>query len=439
MFKTLRFGTALSVVALAAISGCATPSFKQGMASRKVDLSKVGLASRAQMALASNDLATAVSFGEQAVEKTPAEPAFRTLLGNIYFASGRFASAEAAYRDSLTLLGNQPQVVLKLALVQIAQGKNAEARAYLESARVMLEPADYGLAIALAGSPAEAVPVLEAAARQPGADARLRQNLALALALSGDWAAARMVASQDVPADQLDQRVRQWMALAKPARSYDQVAAVVGVTPAAADPGQPIQLALNKTEARQAQAVAAAAPQPVAVVVPGPAPAPVEAAEVAPAPASIVTDIAPAPEPVAAADAEPAFIAPPARAARAVAKPRAAVRAAGFVPFKAPLRNAVLSTRNGRSSAVVQLGAYASPQRVALAWSGATRRFGLLKGYAPVSARFDGPRGTVYRLSVKGFGGPREALALCASLRRSGGSCFVRNVAGDAPVQLASR
>ena len=32
-----------------------------------------------------------------------------------------------------------------------------------------------------------------------------------------------------------------------------------------------------------------------------------------------------------------------------------------------------------------------------------------------------------------------EALALCSSLRRSGGTCFVRNVAGDAPVQIALR
>jgi hypothetical protein len=44
----------------------------------------------------------------------------------------------------------------------------------------------------------------------------------------------------------------------------------------------------------------------------------------------------------------------------------------------------------------------------------------------------------VYRLSVKGFGSVNEAQALCSSLRRSGGSCFVRNFAGDAPVQYAS-
>ena len=41
-----------------------------------------------------------------------------------YFAGGRFKSAEGAYKDSLSLYSNQPQVVLKLALVEIAHGKN---------------------------------------------------------------------------------------------------------------------------------------------------------------------------------------------------------------------------------------------------------------------------------------------------------------------------
>jgi hypothetical protein len=52
--------------------------------------------------------------------------------------------------------------------------------------------------------------------------------------------------------------------------------------------------------------------------------------------------------------------------------------------------------------------------------------------------RFSSAKGTFYRLSVKGFGSVNEALALCSSLRRAGGSCFVRNVAGDAPVNIAS-
>ena len=95
--------------------------------------------------------------------------------------------------------------------------------------------------------------------------------------------------------------------------------------------------------------------------------------------------------------------------------------------------------RNGNSPTVVQLGAYGSPQRVLTAWDGQARKFGALKAYLPMSARFASPRGTFYRLSVRGFSSVGEANALCNSLRRAGGSCFVRNFAGDQPVQIASR
>ena len=113
-------------------------------------------------------------------------------------------------------------------------------------------------------------------------------------------------------------------------------------------------------------------------------------------------------------------------------KPRPAVAKARVAPRKASLRT-------GKSNAVVQLGAYGSTQRVMTAWDSAARRHAMLRSYTPMSARFESQVGTVYRLSVKGFASVGEAQSVCASLRRSGASCFVRNVAGDAPVQFASR
>ena len=184
--------------------------------------------------------------------------------------------------------------MLKLALVQIAQGKRNEALALLEAARGALDASDHGLALALAGQPNEAITMLEPAARQPGADSRVRQNLALAYALAGDWTAARTVASQDVPADQLDVRIEQWMVLANPTKASDQVAALIGVSPAAADPGQPVRLALKGTDERMAALVptlpatieSAPDPAPVVAAVEAPeaAPQPVEAMAVAPRP-----------------------------------------------------------------------------------------------------------------------------------------------------------
>ena len=115
------------------------------------------------------------------------------------------------------------------------------------------------------------------------------------------------------------------------------------------------------------------------------------------------------------------------------------IRARKSPPVRRAAAPRLLSIRTGQSGAVVQLGAYASQQRVAAAWAAAARRFGGLRGYAPMSARFDSARGPVYRLSVKGFASFGQANGLCVSVRRAGGNCFVRNVAGDAPVQLAMR
>lgn len=444
MHKPLRNTSAASLVVLATmIAGCATPQTRVAGAQfgGKATV-EVGLATRALAALNSNNVPMAIDLAERAVAKTPTDAGFRALLGNAYFAGGRFRSAEAAYRDSLQLYPSQPQIMLKLALVQVASGKNREAVAFLNSSREMLDASDYGLAMALAGRPNEAVAVLDPAARQQGADATVRQNLALAHALAGDWQQARLVASQDVPANQLDARMAQWMQLANPKSSSDQVAALMGVTPAASDAGQPVQLALNQVNTRVAQV---AAPAPASAKVAKAAPAP--ASQVAKAP--VVAAVAPAkPIPVMVAAAAPAPVKATglaALAATAVAEAKAvlaSVMPASPAPAAKPAkakRAAHPAIRNGKSPAVVQLGAYGSAERVQMAWNGAAKKYGALKAYAPMSARFASPKGTFYRLSVRGFNSVGEANSLCNSLRRSGGSCFVRNTAGDAPVQFASR
>lgn len=460
MTKSLRIRPALSAIAMASvIAGCAAPQFSTRSASNlggKVDKTNVGVATRALMALNANDYPTAVKFAEQAVENSPNDAGFRGLLGNAYFGSGRFASAESAFRDSLALSNNQPQVVLKLALVEIAQGKNAQALPLLASARNSLDPADYGLALALAGQPQDAINVLEPAARQVGADARVRQNLALSYALTGDWASARTIAAQDVPANLVDARIQQWMTFAKPAAASDQVAALTGFKPVA-DPGQPTRLALRDVNTRTAEAapvaqpeqqVAEVAPQPQPVAEPAPAPqvAQVSAAP-APAPAPAPVRVAQAPKPAPAPAPQPDAVVIAAAAAAAPDAPSAYAAMAAFTnraqikkqAQRAPVRRASLPRATGNSTSVVQLGAYGSPHRVAAAWNNASRRYAALRAYSPMSARFDGPKGVVYRLSVRGFADADQAKNLCVSLHRAGAGCFVRTVAGDVPVRLASR
>jgi D-alanyl-D-alanine carboxypeptidase len=452
MSKPFRFGSAISLATLAtAIAGCAAPQKVTGFGGKANG--DVGLATRALMALNANDVATAISFAERAVEKTPGDAGFRALLGNAYFAAGRFWSAESAYTDALAIYPSQPGVVLKLALAEIALGKNNEAVKLLQGAQSVLDPADYGLALALAGHAADAVPVLEATARAQGADARVRQNLALAYALAGDWTQARAVAAQDVSANQLDGRIQQWMQLAKPARSSDQVAAVVGVAPAVLDQGQPMRLALKKPDSRLAEAAAASVVAPVAVAepqvaeaappaIPAPQPQFAEAVPASPAepaaqPQPVVSEAgSPAPLTLAmiaaaAPDAPSAFAAFAPKMPAPAAKPSAAKRT--------PAPAARSAQRQGNSNAVIQLGSYRSPQQVTAGWSRLTKRYPALRSYLPMRARFDSPNGTFWRLSIQGFSTQREAIARCQLLKSRGGSCFVRGFAGDAPVQYASR
>ena len=473
--RSHRIAPMLVIVSL--LTGCATSHQKTSFGGRSdADL---GVATRALLALNANDLPAAIDFGEKAVAKNPDDAGLRALLGNAYFKAGRFSSAEAAYKDALTIYSNQPQVILKLALVESALGKKNEAVAFLEAGRSVLDASNYGLALTLAGRPADAIPVLEDAAREQGADATVRQNLALAHALAGEWTEARTIAAQDVPADKLDARIQQWMQLASPKKASDQVAALTGVTPAAVDQGQPIRLALRKDDtmmaqastAPKAQAAAVAAPAlvmasaPLAVAAAAPA---VEAAPVAipqpqaveaapPAPKFVEAVSMPAPEldtvpavAVAPVTAKPALnpIVAEASLPLPVAMLAAAAREVPAALFKAfaPKKPAAVHHAKARHAArplvgpgdaVVQLGSYRSPKSVDVAWNRLAHRHPALRAYLPLRARFNSPRGTFYRLSIQGFSNQREAISRCQLLKNRGGQCFVRPFAGDAPVQIA--
>ena len=81
MTKSNRLGTALTAVSLIAITaGCTTPGAKFGSSPAfggPVNSGELGLATRAQMALAANDIPTAISLAERAVERSPEDAGFR--------------------------------------------------------------------------------------------------------------------------------------------------------------------------------------------------------------------------------------------------------------------------------------------------------------------------------------------------------------------------
>src|SRR5436305_8548387 len=342
MNKPLRSSSAASIVVLASIlAGCAASQANGGESlGMGGQVGDVGLATRALDALNSNKVPLAIQLAEQAVAKAPTDAGFRGLLGNAYFAGGRFRSAETAYKDALSLYPSQAQVMLKLALVETALGKKDQAIATLKEARPALGESNYGLAMTLAGRTADAIRVLEPVARDPNADATVRQNLGLAYAFAGNWDNARAIAAQDVPAGQIGARIHQWMHLSSPKSSAEQVAAVVGVTPAAVDEGQPVKLALARPQTQvpatqlAQSAPPAKAPAPVAAAAPAPtvAPAPVVALAAAPAAGRA---------PVVVASVPPAL--PPARATLAALAATAVSEAKAVFAAVMPQSNAPIA------------------------------------------------------------------------------------------------
>jgi cell division septation protein DedD len=107
-----------------------------------------------------------------------------------------------------------------------------------------------------------------------------------------------------------------------------------------------------------------------------------------------------------------------------------------------PAKLTRLETRPSRAANgrfVVQIGAYRHVIQAERAWTAAQRRYGLAAEQA-VSTTVNLPgRGTFHRLAVSGFHASDQATRLCGTIRARGGACFVRTVAGDAPLQFASR
>lgn len=405
-------------------------------------------AKAARKALARREGQQAVTHAEAAVALDPRNGEYRRLLGESYLFAGRFVSAQQALGEALSLDPANGRTALNLALAQIANGEWQVARQTLATHEATIPASDRGLAFALAGDPATAVQVLTEAAREPGADAKTRQNLALAFALAGEWQQAKIVAAADLPANQVDGRIMQWASFSRPANAYDQVAALLGVVPIA-DEGQPQRLALanSMTVSVAAQTVA----DPVDADMPG-ATAVDSAQAVAAAPAA---DVGSAPtveiaapgvtassgSPIVFAERREIVQAIPSAPVRALAaKPAAAVRASAGTARMLKVESTGFVQGNGEWA--VQLGAYDSHGVARDAWGRAVTRVPALHGMTPSSASITTDAGAFQRLSVAGFT-RAEAMKLCGRVRAKGGNCFVRTAAGDKAanwgVRVASR
>ncbi len=449
--KLTASALAISLAAIGCTPGVQSqrPASLSAVVAPKLEDRSAKLYAEAQAAVQAGNMAEALSLAERTVESSPRDVGYRMLLADLYLKNGRFASAETSFSDVTALDPGNVRAGLSLALAMIAQGNVLMATAELDKLEGSAAPGDLGLAFALAGQHRRALALLEPAAREQNAPARVRQNLALVYALVGEWQKARTTASQDLSAAELPARMEQWAALANPSDSYAQVAALLGVT-RAEDPGQPVRLALAPpqaapvafAEAAPVPAVPTSAPQEITAIVPAALP-PVEMAA-APPPVTFT----PPPAPVFTAPSRPvALPVQLAAAARELVKANPAVlskaAAVTSVPIPAfkPAKVTKLDSRprkNGTGRYVVQIGAYRHVIQAERAWTEAQRRYGLAAEQA-VSTTVNLPgRGTFHRLSVAGFAAADQAARTCGTIRARGGTCFVRTVAGDAPLQYAA-
>lgn len=404
-----------SLMVATTMVGCTGAAFRPNAAIPQ-DKDAGRLATGIERALANRDGKEAVRAAEAAVLVAPRDATYRQLLGRAYVADGRFASAETALSDAMTLGNRDPRTIVSLALVQAALGKAEAARQLLVDNSDMVPAGDYGLAMAMAGDAEEGVRILSEAIHDPSATARTRQNLAYAYALVGRWKDARLLAGMDLDPLAANERITQWAQTAARGLETQRVGALMGVSIDAQDAGQPVALALAPEVAPVQMAEAAPVAEPTA---------PVEVAEAesvvqAPTPA-MATAMADIPAPPLLARPAP-YKAAPLRDAHAHVAAPARVQPAAF-------RMAAPSTA---SNWVVQLGAYDSADIAKEKWSGMTRRYAGLSSLRVLTSQITLDGTTYHRLAVTGFAGRTDAVSLCGSIRARGGQCFVRANAPDA-------
>jgi Flp pilus assembly protein TadD len=405
----------------------------------------------AQDALAKGKVEKAIKHAEAAVQADGRNPGYRALLGAAYLEAGRFEAAATTFGDAIELGDSNPRTVLSFALAKIAIGESQAAVGMLDGYSAAIDPVDLGLALALAGQPERGVGVLVGAVRSAEeATPKLRQNLAYSYALAGNWRAARIMAAEDVPADQLEARLGQWAQMSAPEMAPQRVAALLDVAPRA-DAGQPQHLALanfpaqgmmvaeaetpSDVDADVALAMAEPESEPMAEVVQVADPAPsatFTAAFAAPAP-----EAAPAPQPVTLAAAEPEamgiqFVSNPVvqqlpaaapAAMRAPAAPRVAQAASQRRMAATTVAAAPAPADKGPATHLVQLGSYVSKAEALRGWSTLQGKFPQLKDRKPVISEAVVSGRTYWRVAADGFTS-QGARALCGTVKSAGRGCF---------------
>lgn len=468
-----RSGAGMALLASAAVisfslSACTTS------AAPRADVSFA----KAQKAMENGKTTKAIEHAEAAVLADPRNAAYRALLGKVYLEAGRYTSASMSFGDALELGDRESRTVLTYALTQTAIGDGKNALDTLMRYESVMDPADLGLALALAGNPERGVFVLTNTLRAGQNTPKVRQNLAYTYALAGNWRAARVMAAEDVPADQLDKRLSDWASKAKPEDHLVRVADLIGIAPVA-DDGMPTTLALaNFPSAQQLMAQAKSegtTPSKALQIAAAPGQSKTNANAMKANGSTANAPLPPANQPIATAAAKPvtdkiAAImaatntktpAPAKVAAKSSASPEEwgasqkprPIRSSGktvqptgpsFVSrpvtqelpaSSAPVRVTALAQPSARKvpanapkapqgdSHLVQLGSYGSEADAKANWASLKRKYSQLAAHDVVITKAEVNGKIYYRVAAAGFG-RQSAAQMCSSLKSAGGGCF---------------
>ena len=461
MNRKVLMNLAVSGFVLSVVTGCSGMGKMASAApsNEPVPASASKAADKARDALEAGKVSKAVSLAEAAVAVSPRDAGFRALLGQAYLSDGRFASASTALGEAMELGAKDGNTVIARSLAYIAQGKNDEAGDLLKRNFDVVPASDLGLALALSGDTNSAIYVLTEAARATDADARTRQNLALALALDGRWAQARIVAAQDLSLDKVEGRMAEWSKMAEQPNPQLRVASLLG-TKVQDDAGMPVRLALSNfsgTALAAADApteLASADPAPVEAYAPPPPAEEKPAVALASAEPAIrtvelpmpqrdengvvpVTELPqPKPAEILTADAKPYRAAPRVAGARAETIRPAQKQALELATKVLP--KAMAFDAKKPTGWAVQLGAYDSLGIAKEKWGVLKKKSALLASY-PASSHAATVNGrNFYRLTVNGLATRADASKLCSELKAKGQTCFIRQMGGGESIQWAS-
>ena len=422
--------------------------------------SRTASASDAAAARADGKTEKAIALAEQAALAAPGDAAAKAELGSSYLAAGRFLSARQAFEDALVLGDVSPQTALGFTLASIAVGDQRAALETLGEWHDAMAPSDLGLAYALAGNPEMGAQVLTNALRAGQNTPQMRQNLAYAHALGGQWAAARIIAAEDVAPGELDERISSWARTARPEDFTARVANLLGVQPQA-DAGMPARLALGTGTTGELIAEAAAQAEASRTA---PASRVAASGELPPvdllAANTTTRDLQQLDPPVGASDAPRDFGSAFATDEKVVASRIVSNPVVQKTPPSAPAPVAAAATRSvpqlapkpasapkpatrpasqqlAGGSHLVQLGSYGSEADAKRGWAIFSKRYPEVAGREQVITRAK-VRGKIYYRLSAGNLAAASAKSLCATVKKAGQGCIAWEESRPLPGTLDS-